>query len=72
MIENRIEELTLHFGKIQDQLHELCENISSNSMQFVSRNSGIGIACGSNLCFEDDYDITSIPPSLVILFLGLI
>ena len=59
-IENRIEELTLHFGRIHDQLHELCEIVSSNFIQFISRNNGIGIACRSDLCLEHDYDITSI------------
>ena len=59
-IENRIEELTLHFGRIHDQLHELCEVISSNFMLFSSRDNGMGITCRSELCLEDDYDIISI------------
>ena len=58
-IENRIEELTLHFGRIHDQLYELCEVVSSNSIQFVFRNNGTGIACGSDLYLKDDYDSTS-------------
>ena len=30
-------------------------------MQFISRNIGTSIMYGSELCLNDDYDITSIP-----------
>ena len=58
-IESRIDQLTLYFGKIHEQLHELCEVISSNSMQFASKDNGTGITCGSDLCLECDHDVTS-------------
>ena len=34
-IEEKLDELASHFGRIQDQLHALCEVISSNDMHMT-------------------------------------
>ena len=39
-IENRVDELVLHFEILKDQLHVLCEVISCNKIQFYSNMNG--------------------------------
>ena len=53
-VEERLDELTSHFGRIQEQLHVLCEVISSNDMQVdPSMNSG-NVASENGLYFDQN------------------
>ena len=55
-IDDRLDELTSHFETIQDQLHVLCEIISSNNMQVIPTVNGGNVACESSLHFDQNDD----------------
>ena len=51
-IEDRLDKLTPHFDKIKDQLHVLCEIISSNDMQNDPSMNGKHVASENGLHFD--------------------
>ena len=51
-VEDRLDELASHFGRIQDRLHALCEVISSNNMQVDTTVNGGNVKCESGLYFD--------------------
>ena len=53
-VEERIEELVLHFERIHDQLHGLCEVISNSDMQVDHIMNGGTIICESELYFHEN------------------
>ena len=53
-VEERIDELASHFGRIQDQLHALHEIISSNDMQVDPIVNGGNVVCENGLHFDQN------------------
>ena len=47
-------ELTSYFGRIQDQLHALCEVITSNDMQNDLSMNDRNVACENELHFDEN------------------
>ena len=53
-IEERIDELASHFGRFQDQLHDLCEVISYGDMQNDPSMNGRNVVCESGLYVDEN------------------
>ena len=51
-----LDEFAFHFGRIQDQLHDLCKFISSNDMQIDPNINGGNNACENGFFFYDNDD----------------